>query len=729
MAHQETRISSYQEAQRIVQELESSLHTPHQYLGIHRLNDNTSVIRLYRPGAETMHMELYGYIVEMKRVHEAGLFEMPVPPECTCHEYRIFHTSGLLAHDPYAFWPTLGEVDAYLFNKGVHYQLHRTFGGRLKVHQGVSGAAFTVWAPSAKQVSLVGDFNHWNGLHNPMRSLGASGVWEIFVPGLTEGMLYKFEICTQEGKRLIKSDPYGLAFEKRPKTGSCLADPYTHVWLDQAWMEQRKKDSLHKPLSIYEVHLGSWKKSSDGGFLSYKELAHELSSYVKEMGFTHIELMPVAEHPLDESWGYQVTGYLAPTSRFGTFSDFQYFVDVMHQNGIGVLLDWVPGHFPTDDFALHRFDGTALYEHEDPKLGFHPHWNTAIFNFGRHEVSNFLLASAFLWLDLCHIDGLRVDAVASMIYLDYGREEGQWIPNEWGGKENTKAIEFLRHANSIIHSNYPGALMIAEESTAFPRITHGLNEGGIGFDLKWNMGWMNDTLRYISKDPIYRKHHQNDLTFNLIYAFSERFMLVLSHDEVVHGKASLLSKMPGDMWQKFANLRLLFSYMMSMPGKKLLFQGGEIAQWNEWYSQQELEWFLLRFPYHSGIQRCVKELNHFYREHSPLWADDFSFEGFEWVDFSDADNSVIAYLRKVPRSPEAVLVVHNFTPSYFEHYELPARHVQGIEELFNTDDCRFGGSGKVRLPVRYHHSFEGRTHKIILSLPPLATVIYKVYWQ
>ena len=729
MTQQLAKTSSREDAERIVRSLESdSLHNPHHYLAIHRLDDSSSVIRLYRKGARTMHIELYGAIVEMHRVHEWGLFEIPVSHECTFRDYRIFHTSGLLAHDPYAFWPTLSDVDEYLFSKGVHYELHRSFGGRLKNHQGVSGAAFTVWAPSARSVSLIGDSNHWNGSHTPMRSLGASGIWEIFVPGLSEYSLYKFEITTQEGKRLIKSDPYGLSFEKRPKTASVLSDPHAYAWQDTVWMEKRKKESLHIPLSIYEVHLGSWRKPWHCEFPSYREIAPQLAQYVKEMGFTHIELMPIAEHPFDESWGYQVTGYLAPTSRFGTFADFQYFVDVMHQNDIGVIVDWVPGHFPTDDFALYRFDGSALYEHEDPKQGFHPHWNTAIFNFGRHEVTNFLLASGLLWLDLCHVDGLRVDAVASMLYLDYGRESGQWIPNEWGGKENTKAIEFLRHANSVFHERHPGVLMIAEESTSFPRITHGLNEGGLGFDLKWNMGWMNDTLRYMSKDPVYRKYHHNDLTFNLIYAFSEKFMLVLSHDEVVHGKASLLSKMPGDLWQKFANLRLLFAYMMCMPGKKLIFQGGEIGQWNEWDSKRELEWFLLKFPYHSGLQRCVRELNHFYRNMKALWADDFSFQGFEWLDFNDDRNSVISYIRKVPNSPEALLVIHNFTPSYFEHYELPARYIQRIEELINTDDISFGGSGKVNMPVRYGYSLDGCVEKLILSLPPLATVVYKVFW-
>lgn len=716
--------------QNIVDQLTgASCHNPHHFLGLHPLEDGKKIVRLFRPGASRMHLELFGYIVEMSKVHESGLFEVTVSAKTTPTDYRIYHTSGLLAHDPYAFWPTIGEVDEFLLNQGTHYEVYRKLGGRLMVHQGVSGASFIVWAPSAKTVSLVGDFNHWDGRHTPMRSMGASGLWEIFVPGILEGAIYKFEIVTQNKERLIKSDPYALSAEVRPKTGSCIADPYKYVWQDSEWMKRRKTQSLNRPISIYEVHLGSWKKGWAGEFFTYRQLAHELASYVKTMGFTHIELMPVAEHPLDESWGYQVTGYFAPTSRFGSFADFQYFVDVMHQHEIGVLLDWVPGHFPADSFGLSRFDGTALYEHDDPKKGWHPHWNTAIFNFGRKEVSNFLLASALHWLDLCHIDGLRVDAVASMLYLDYGREDGQWIPNQWGGKENEEAIEFMRHANSIIHQRFPGVLMIAEESTAFPRITHALEQQGLGFDLKWNMGWMNDTLLYFSKDPLYRKYHQHDLTFNLLYAFSEKFMLVLSHDEVVHGKASILSKMPGDLWQKFANVRLMLSYMLGMPGKKLLFQGVEIAQWNEWDVKSQTEWGLLQFPYHSGMSQFVKEMNHLYQVTKPLWADDFSFEGFEWQEFGDCQNSVLSYLRKVPGSSEAVLIVHNFTPNYFEQYEIPAKYIRNIEEIFNSDEERFGGSGKVKKTVGYTSSWDGRTQTLVIALPPLATVMYKVTWQ
>ncbi len=728
------KLSSYDEASSLVDKIcRSHKHDPHAFLGVHRTQQGGNVIRLFRPGAERLHIELYGYIVEMKRVHEAGLFEMPVPPDTTFRDYRIFHVSGLLQHDPYAFWPTFSDVDQYLFAKGVHYDLYKKMGGRVLFHEGVQGVAFTVWAPSAASVSLVADFNYWDGRVNPMRSLGNSGVWELFVPGISEGTTYKFEIETQSGNRIIKTDPYAFQYELRPKTASITSNPYTFQWTDTQWMETKKRNGtdLHRPMVVYEVHLGSFKRNDKGEFLSYRELAHELASYCTEMGFTHVELLPITEHPFDESWGYQVTGYFAPTSRFGRLSDFQYFVNYLHTHGIGVILDWVPGHFPNDEFALYRFDGTALYEHEDPKQGFHPHWNTSIFNFGRHEVSNFLVASALFWLDVMHIDGLRVDAVASMLYLDYGRKEGEWIPNRWGGKENLEAIEFIKHANSIIHERFPGVIMIAEESTAFAGMTTPTQMGGLGFDLKWNMGWMNDTLRYFHADPFFRRHHHNQLTFGLLYAFTEKFQLVLSHDEVVHGKGSLLSKMPGDLWQKFANLRLLYSYLICQPGKKLWFMGGEIAQWNEWSATRSIEWFLTSFPYHHGIQKCVRDSNRFYVQHPALWSDDFSYEGFEWVDFSDSRNSVISYIRKKPGTSQAVFCIHNFTPTYFPSYQVSLKHVKGLKEVYNTDDSEYGGSGKVKGSVAFIRSSGGYGSVIAcqIELPPLATVIYEIEWE
>lgn len=705
-----------------------NLYDPHSILGIHPLKGGKKVIRVFRPGADSLHIEVLGAILEMDRIDDRGLFEIIVPESVTYKDYRVFYASGLLAHDPYAFWPTLGEIDQYLFAKGVHYDLHWRMGGRLIEHQGIKGASFCVWAPSAKRVSLVCDCNHWDGRSLPMRSLGGSGIWELFVPGLEEGCLYKFEITTQQNTTLIKTDPFGVSFELRPKTAARLANMTSYQWNDNSWMEKRRTATLSRPISIYEVHLGSWQKD-EWRFLNYRELGERLAVYCQEMGFTHIELMPVAEHPLDESWGYQVTGFFAPTSRYGSFQDFQYFVDILHQYDIGIILDWVPGHFPSDDFALARFDGTALYEHEDVRKGFHPHWNTLIFNYGRYEVSNFLISSALFWLDLFHIDGLRVDAVASMLYLDYGRKEGEWIPNRWGGKENEEAIEFLRHANSIIHQRFPGVLTIAEESTAFCGVTHSLQEGGLGFDLKWNMGWMNDTLRYFSKDPFFRTYHQNDLTFGLLYAFSEKFVLVFSHDEVVHGKRSLLAKMPGDIWQRFANLRLLISYMMCQPGKKLLFMGAEIGQWDEWFSGGEIHWSLVNFPPHMGIQQCVQDLNHFYKTHPALFADDHSYHGFEWVTCHDYRNCVLAYLRKDPSTPKAVLCVHNCTPAYFDHYELPLHHISHIKEVFNTDDARYGGSGKVKGIAECYQDDSGHFVKAVISLPPLATTIYEVYWE
>jgi 1,4-alpha-glucan branching enzyme len=557
-----------------------------------------------------------------------------------------------------------------------------------------------------------------------MRSMGSSGIWELFVPGLKEGDKYKFEIRTQLGDLRVKADPYGYYSEIRPATASIVFDIDRFVWQDQEWIAKRNEYRQQpQPQAIYEVHLGSWRKNGSN-FKNYREIAVELASYCQEMGFTHVELMPIQEHPLDESWGYQVSGFYAVTSRFGTPNDFQWFVNHLHLSGVGVILDWVPGHFPTDDFSLGRFDGTSLYEHEDPRLGFHPHWSTFIFNFGRHEVSNFLIANALYWFEVMHVDGLRVDAVASMLYLDYGREKGEWIPNRYGGHENLEAIEFFKHLNSIVHQRIPGALMIAEESTSFTGVTHPVEQGGLGFNLKWNMGWMNDTLRYFSKDMIYRCHHHHDLTFGLLYAFSERFVLVLSHDEVVHGKRSLISKMPGDVWQKFANLRLLYSYMICQPGKKLLFMGGEIGQWNEWYCKAELEWFLLQFPTHKGIQSMVKTLNHFYLKHDALWQHDFDYTGFEWVDFNDRENSVIAYFRK--NEHRRLLCVHHFTPSYHADYCIGIKGITHVNEVFNSDHIDYGGSGKINPQPKILYSEQGSSYGISIQLPPLATCIFEV---
>lgn len=704
-----------EEIQRLMQ---GEHYDPHRFLGLHSYFDGKKVIRLYRPQAKEIYLEVFGEIVPAQKVHEAGIFEYIVPFETGHTDYRIYHQNGLLGFDPYTFLPTWGEMDSHLFGLGTHYEIYKKMGAHVVKHQGVNGIRFVVWAPSAKRVSLVADFNFWDGRTNPMRSMGQSGVWELFIPNLQKGERYKFEIKTQGGEIRVKADPYAFSSEMRPLTASIVTGFDEHQWKDEAWMQKREKAAhLSQPINVYEVHLGSW-KLNHGHYLSYKELAHELAKYCSEMNYTHIELLPILEHPLDESWGYQVSGFYAPTSRFGTLADFQYFVDYLHQNNIGIFLDWVPGHFPTDDFSLARFDGTALYEHEDPRQGYHPHWNTYIFNYGRHEVSNFLMGSALFWLDKMHIDGLRVDAVASMIYLDYGREEGMWVPNREGGRVNLEAIEFLKHLNSIVHEKFPGIMMIAEESTAFGGVTRPTEWGGLGFDLKWNMGWMNDTLRYFNKDPIYRSYHHEDLTFGLLYAFSEKFMCVLSHDEVVHGKGSLLSKMPGDLWQKFANLRLLISYMMCQPGKKMLFMGGEIGQWNEWYCKEEVHWFLLQYPMtHQGVQKMVKEINRFYLDHSPLWEKDFDYNGFEWVNFSDVNNSVISYRRKGSENYE-LLCVHNFTPGFFEKYFLPLSGFKKVREIFNTDDEIYGGSGKKNASVTI------LPKGIEIILPPLATLIF-----
>lgn len=698
-------------------------YNPHHILGQH-----DEVIRLWRPGANQVYLEIFGKIEEATRIHEAGLFEYHVPAHTTFSDYRVFHSNGMLGHDPYSFLPSIGELDLHLFCKGVHYQLYNVMGGRLIQHNGIKGVRFCVWAPNAKSVSLVGDFNFWDGRINPMRSLGGSGVWELFVPGLQEGEKYKFEIRTQAHGIRVKSDPMALFSEMRPATASIVANVDLFQWSDGLWMGKRtlEKDQS-KPLNIYEVHLGSWKKKDGWRFMNYREIAQELTEYCLMMGYTHVELLPVQEHPLDESWGYQVSGFYSVTSRFGTPEDFQWFVNHLHENSIGVILDWVPGHFPTDEFSLGRFDGTALYEHADYRQGYHPHWNTYIFNFGRHEVVNFLIANALFWFDKMHVDGLRVDAVASMLYWDYGRENGDWIPNKYGGNENLEAIEFLKHLNSIVHNYHPGILMIAEESTAFGGITHSIENGGIGFDLKWNMGWMNDTLRYMSKDAIYRQYHQNDLTFGLLYAFTERFILVLSHDEVVHGKSSLLGKMPGDMWQQFSNARLLLSYMMCHPGKKLLFMGCEIGQWNEWSSTGQIEWFLLEYPTHQGLHTMVQEINHFYLKNRSLWERDFDHTGFEWIDFNDHHNSVISYLRKSEH--EILLCVHNFTPNYNPEYIVHKKNLATVEEVFNSDDIRYGGTGKLNPHPEIISDNNGHAAVLKIQLAPLSTMIFKVtFW-
>lgn len=690
---------------------------PHHLLGLHPLKPGKRVIRLWRPGAPYLQIEVQGKRVGAEKRGDEGLFECEVSDKVGPLDYRVFNSHGQLVHDPYAFTPAIGEMDIHLFSRGVHYRLYEIMGARLHTHQGVQGVRCVVWAPGAQSLAIVGDFNLWDGRAHLMRRIESSGLWELFIPSMGENEKYKLEMHDVEGHLKLKSDPYALWTEHRPATASITYNVDRFAFTDQAWMQKRSQLQNEKsPLNIYEVHLGSWKKKGHHS-MGYRELAHELSAYCKEMGFSHVELMPIAEHPLDESWGYQVTGFISVTSRYGTPEDFQYFVNHMHTEGIGVILDWVPAHFPTDSHSLAQFDGSYLYEHADPKKGFHPHWNTYIFNYGRFEVSNFLIASALFWLDKMHIDGLRVDAVASMLYLDYGRKEGEWIPNIYGGNYNLEAIEFLKHLNAVTHEKFPGILTFAEESTSFPGVSHPLDQGGLGFDMKWNMGWMNDTLRYFHRSPLFRSYHQNDLTFSLLYAFSEKFILPFSHDEVVHGKASLIAKMPSDDWQKFANLRLLYSYQMCHPGKKFLFMGAEIGQWEEWSSQRGLNWGLLDHERHRMLQRFFKEMNHFYHAQRALWEYDFEPRGFEWIDCSDSSNATLSYLRK--GNDTYLLCVHNFKPHYFPDYYIPLKNMTAIREVFNSDREEYWGSGKINHNVAI-------TSGVHIQLAPLATMIFEV---
>jgi 1,4-alpha-glucan branching enzyme len=631
------------------------------------------------------------------------------------------------ARDPYTFLPQIGDLDLYLFAEGRHRHAGNFLGAHEHEADGVAGVLFAVWAPNAGRVSVVGDFNAWDGRRHPMRVRGGSGVWELFIPDLEPGHIYKYEIRNRDsGEILLKADPYGQCCELRPRTGSIVPRRDAYAWGDGDWMTRRGQyDWQHRPISVYEVHLGSWRRTAAGGFLDYREAAHRLVDYALDMGFTHVELLPVTEHPYDPSWGYQVTGYFAPTSRFGGPDDFRYFVDHCHRNGIGVLLDWVPAHFPKDAHGLARFDGTALFEHADPRLGEHKDWSTLIFNYGRNEVKSFLLSSAVFWLERMHVDGLRVDAVASMLYLDYSRREGEWIPNAYGGRENLVAIEFLRDLNVAIHEQCPGILMIAEESTAWPQVSRPAYVGGLGFDIKWNMGWMNDTLRYMAHDPIHRQYHHGLLTFSMLYCFTENFMLPFSHDEVVHGKRSLLYRMPGDEWQRHANLRALYAYQFTHPGKKLLFMGNEFGQGKEWDSAGILDWYVLDYPPHQGVQRLVRDLNRLYRAEPALHRYEFDWKGFEWIDCNDAQQSVIGYLRRGDGG-EHLAVVLNFTPVPRHGYRIGVPQGGCYREALNTDAAIYGGSGAGNGPgplAAEEKPWMGRAHSLVLTLPPLAAII------
>jgi 1,4-alpha-glucan branching enzyme len=624
----------------------------------------------------------------------------------------------------------LTDQDLYLFNEGSHIRLYEKLGAHAHHEASGSGTHFAVWAPGARSVSVMGDFNGWNKTRHPLHSKGQSGIWEAFIPGIGQGTHYKYHIVSRDNNYEVdKADPYGFFHQVAPKTASIVWN-LDYQWLDQGWMA-RRKDAQHlaRPLSIYEVHLGSWRRVPEDGHrsLSYRELAEPLAQYVRDMGFTHVEFMPVTEHPFFGSWGYQTTGYFAPTSRYGTPQDFMFLVDFLHQQGIGVILDWVPSHFPNDEHGLGFFDGTHLYEHADPQQGYHPDWNSFIFNYGRHEVRSFLLSNALFWLDKYHIDGLRVDAVASMLYLDYSRKSGQWVPNRFGGNENLEAIAFLRRFNEEVYKNYPDVQTIAEESTSWPLVSRPTYLGGLGFGLKWDMGWMHDTLHYLSRDPIHRRFHHGEITFRMIYAFSENYVLPLSHDEVVHGKSSLLSKMPGDDWQQFANLRLLFGYMFGMPGKKLLFMGGEFGQRDEWQHDGSLHWYLLQFAPHAGIQHWVKDLNRVYHDEPALHEQDYRPEGFEWIDCNDAESSTLSFLRKAQTNEDCILIVCNFTPVPRSSYQVGVPRGGYWRELLNSDARIYGGSGLGNLGGVEAEaiSTHGRPFSLTITLPPLAVVVFK----
>ncbi|MDF1657646.1 MAG: 1,4-alpha-glucan branching protein GlgB [Verrucomicrobiales bacterium] len=717
----------------ISQILGASHADPFGFLGLH---ENTAgkgmVLRVFRP--ETSGVSLIpsgGSPVEMTSLDPAGFYEIVLPEaeERFSYELQFKFKSGesLTMADPYSFGPILGEQDLHFFGEGNHRHLYDCMGAHLKKVGETAGIHFAVWAPNAHRVSVVGDFNVWDGRVHPMRN--HNGTWEIFLPGIATGEHYKFEIVGAEGNLFVKSDPYAFFSQHGTQTASITYDLDRYLWKDEDWMQKRaESDPYHGPMSIYEVHLGSWKRrfEEENRFLTYLELADELVDYVEEMGYTHIELMPVAEFPFDGSWGYQVCGYFAPTSRFGSPDEFREFVDRCHQRGIGVIVDWVPAHFPKDAHGLAKFDGTALYEHADPRQGEHADWGTLIFNFGRNEVRNFLISNAMFWLKEFHIDGLRVDAVASLLYLDYSREEGQWIPNQYGGRENIEAIEFLKQLNQVCYEENPGIMTIAEESTAFPGVSRPVDTGGLGFGFKWNMGWMNDSLSYMEHEPVHRKYHHGMATFSMIYAYHENYVLVLSHDEVVHGKGSLIQKMPGDRWQQLANARMFLSWMFAHPGKKLLFQGIDIGQSEEWNHNQSLPWHLLDYQEHVGFQRIVKDLNHLYVAEPALHELDHEPGGFEWIDHGDAKHSLFTFIRR-SISGETIIVAVNATPVPREGYHLGVPEGGFYEEILNSDSEIYGGANVGSgggIPSQDHEA-HGRPQSIQVNIPPLGTVIFK----
>jgi 1,4-alpha-glucan branching enzyme len=712
---------------------------PFDILGPHKVTVDGReglVVRTFQPQARSVSVLLPGVEHQMQCVHAEGVFEAVFPGETGIGAYKLSITlldgKTYETEDPYRFPPVLTDYDLHLFSEGNHFRLYNKLGAHIVENLDARGVNFSVWAPSAERVSVIGHFNQWDGRRHPMNPRGKSGLWEIFIPHLTQGDMYKYEIKTRYKSYIaVKSDPFGFCAEMRPKTASVVWDLDNYEWADSEWMYTRKqRQEFAAPMSIYEVHLGSWKRAPHEDFghrwLTYRELAGELVPYVKGMGFTHIQLLPVTEHPFDGSWGYQTIGYFAPTSRYGSPDDFRHFVDTAHQAGLGIIMDWVPAHFPKDGHGLSFFDGTHLYEHADPRQGEHQDWDTLIYNYGRNEVRAFLLSNALFWLDKYHIDGIRVDAVASMLYLDYSRKPGQWIPNKYGGRENLEAVAFIKRFNELVHQEVPDALTFAEESTDWPMVSRPVYAGGLGFDMKWNMGWMHDMLEYMQKEPVHRKYHHHHLTFSLLYAFTENFTLPFSHDEVVHGKGAMLSKMPGDYWQKFANLRLLYAYMYGHPGKNLLFMGSEFGQWNEWNYDYELDWMLLDYESHRNLQRYVRDLNRLYISELSLHEVDFSWEGFQWIDFHDIDQSIVSFIRRAHDPSDFILVVANFTPVVRRDYYVGVPEPGVYLELLNSDSERYGGSNTVNEPVESEPgACQGQFHSIRVTLPPLGVIFFK----
>ncbi|QNM00753.1 1,4-alpha-glucan branching protein GlgB [Wujia chipingensis] len=705
---------------------------PHHILGMHECIDDL-YINAYLPGAKVVNAieasTKKKYTLVSERV--PGFFSVVIKDKKP-FEYKLnvrFDNGDEVTYfDPYVFEPVIDPIDISLFNEGKHYSIYEKMGAHPMTVDGVEGVLFAVWAPNADRVSVVGNFNNWDGRRHPMRKLDYSGIYELFIPGKLVGEIYKYEIKAKSGQVFMKSDPYAFSSEVRPANASRIVD-ISYKWKDAAWMEKREnKNTDEQPMAIYEMHLGSWKRPTDGReFYNYRDIASLLADYLLMMNYNYVELMPIMEHPYDPSWGYQVTGYYAPTSRYGSPADFMYFVDYLHSKGIGVILDWVPAHFPKDEHGLGRFDGTALYEHEDPKRGEHPHWGTYIYNYGRNEVRNFLVANALYWAEKYHIDGIRIDAVASMLYLDYGRGDGEWLPNIYGGNENLEAIDFIKELNSKMHELHKGVIMIAEESTAWPMMTHPVEAGGLGFDYKWNMGWMNDFLNYMKLDPLYRKYHHNDLTFSMVYAYSEKFILVLSHDEVVHEKGSMIAKMPGGYEDKFSNLRVAYGYMMTHPGKKLLFMGQEIAQFTEFNENAEVDWSLFEFDAHVFMQGYVKELNELYKTEPALYELDSSPEGFTWINCNSANTSLLSYVRKGKKESDTLLIICNFTPMEHKAYKLATPSGGRWQEIFSSDNNRYGGEGRNNKTVKQAKKAEcdGQEHYISVTVPPLSISVFK----